>query len=81
MLSERGSSENRDSGGNHTSRPNSKTDERMRTPIPIGKKYDMELARKVSKRIRALRYLRDTKSSRIRHGTSRLEVPTETPLQ
>ena len=47
----------------------------VRTP------YDTELARKVSKRIRTLRYLRDIKSSRIRSATSKLDVPMELPLQ
>ena len=47
---------------------------KVRTP------YDTELARKVSKRIRALRYLRDTKDSRIRRGTSRVNMNGQ-PLQ
>ena len=48
---------------------------RVRTP------YDTELAKRVSKRIRALRYLRDIKDARIRRGTRKAEVPMSLPLQ
>ena len=77
VLSDRDSSE-RDSSEMRT--PRSLATKYDTELARLSTKYDTELARKVS-RMRALRYLRERKSSRIRNGTRTADVPRGLLLQ